>query len=52
MGENKDKKTTVDGQTLEKIKSEIESIRYGSVTVVIHDGKIVQLESSSKTRLN
>lgn len=51
MAENREKKTAIDGQTLNRIKNEIEKIQYGSVTIVIHDGKIVQLESSSKTRL-
>lgn len=51
MGEMKDKKTKVDDQTLLKIREEIEKIQYGSVTVVIHDGKIVQLDTNTKIRL-
>lgn len=51
MGELKDKKTKVDEQTLLKIREEIEKIQYGSVTVVIHDGRIVQLDTSTKIRL-
>lgn len=46
------RKTSVDEQMLQKIRTEIERIQYGSVTVVIHDGKIVQLDTNTKTRLN
>lgn len=38
-------------KALQKLKEEIEKINYGSVTVVIHEGKIVQLDTSTKIRL-
>lgn len=34
-----------------RIKSLIGSIKYGSITLVIQDGKIVQIESHDKVRL-
>ena len=33
------------------IKKYIEAIRFGSITIVIQDGKIVQIEKVEKTRL-
>lgn len=39
-------------EELNKIKQLIESIRYGSVTVVVQDGKVIQIEKNEKIRLN
>lgn len=36
---------------LEKVAEEIRKINYGSVTVVIQEGKIVQIDTSTKIRL-
>ena len=36
---------------LEKIAELIETVKYGTVTIVIQDGKIVQLEKHEKLRL-
>ena len=36
---------------LEIIKKYIEAIRFGSITIVIQDGKIIQIEKVEKTRL-
>lgn len=38
-------------KAFEKMKEEIEKINYGSVTAVIHEGKIVQLDTNIKMRL-
>jgi hypothetical protein len=46
-----DKKTTVNDEVLNQIKHKLESIEFGSVTVTVQDGRIVQLETSEKTRL-
>ena len=35
----------------EKIAELIETVKYGTVTIVIQDGKIVQLEKHEKLRL-
>lgn len=39
-------------EALRKMKEEIEKINYGSVTAVIHEGKIVQIDTSTKIRLS
>lgn len=36
----------------QKIREQAEGIQYGTVTITIHDGRITQLEASSKTRFN
>lgn len=36
---------------LNKIKKEIESIQYGTITLVIQDGVVIQLEKNEKIRL-
>lgn len=51
MAERKNVKCEVDEQTLQLLKEQIEKIAYGTVTVVIHEGKIVQIEISEKVRL-
>lgn len=37
---------------LNKIKEFIEHIRFGSVTIILQDGKVVQIEKHEKVRLN
>ncbi|UJP04650.1 MAG: YezD family protein [Nitrosomonas sp.] len=37
---------------IEKILDAVGSIEYGSVEVVIHDGKVVQIECRKKIRVN
>lgn len=44
--------TRVSKEDLLKIREFIEDIRFGSVNVVIHDGKIIQIEKNEKIRLN
>lgn len=36
---------------LAQIKDYIESIKYGSVNIIIQDGKIIQIDKSEKIRL-
>ncbi len=36
---------------LAQIKNYIESIKYGSVNIIIQDGKIIQIDKSEKIRL-
>lgn len=36
---------------LENIKEGIESIRYGTITIIIQDGVVIQLEKNEKIRL-
>ena len=42
----------VSTEELNKIKQLIESIRFGSITVVVQDGKVIQIEKHEKIRLN
>ena len=44
--------TKITREDLLKIKAFIESVRFGSVSVIIQDGKIVQIENNEKMRLN
>lgn len=44
--------TKVKKEDLEKIKEFIEDIRFDSVTVIVQDGKIIQIEKHEKLRLN
>ncbi len=38
------------GDVWEIIKKQVNDLKYGTVTITIHDGKITQVETSSKVR--
>jgi len=38
-------------EDLNKIKEFVKSITYGSVTIIVQDGRIIQLEKHEKLRL-
>lgn len=38
-------------EEVKKVLQMIETIKYGSVTVIIQDGKIVQIEKNEKLRI-
>jgi hypothetical protein len=40
-----------DSKPLEMISKMVGEIKYGTVTVVIQDGKVIQIESNEKFRL-
>lgn len=40
-----------ESKTLEAIARALQEIRFGSVEVTIHDGKVVQIEKKEKIRL-
>lgn len=44
--------TKVTKADLQKIKEFIETVRFGSVTVIVQDGKVIQIEKNEKVRLN
>lgn len=44
--------TKVTREDLLKIKEFIEEIRFGSVTVIVQDGKVIQIEKNEKVRMN
>ena len=41
----------VSDEELEKIRKLIESLKYGSINIIIQDGKIVQIDKNEKIRL-
>lgn len=51
MSEDNRKPSQIDDETLKQLKEQIGHIQYGSVTVVIHGGKVVQLDTNTKIRL-
>jgi hypothetical protein len=36
---------------LEMVKSKVDGLRFGVVQIIVHDGKITQIERTEKTRL-
>jgi hypothetical protein len=47
----REKRNTISEHDLRKIAEFIESIQYGSVSIVIQDGAIVQIEKNEKLRM-
>lgn len=45
-------RTKVTKEDLQKIKEFIEDIRFGSVSVIVQDGRIIQIEKNEKIRLH
>ena len=41
----------VSEEELRKIKEYIDAIRYGSISIVIQDGKIIQIDKNEKIRI-
>ena len=37
---------------LEIVRQKVEAIRFGSVQIVVHEGRVTQVESTEKTRFN
>ena len=50
-GENKNYQTENKTKSIEQLKKTISEVRYGTVSAVIQDGKIVQIEKNEKIRL-
>ena len=48
-GKSKDEREAI---ALRHVRDAIRAIRYGSVTVIIQDGIVVQIDSTEKTRLD
>lgn len=46
------KKTeSISNEDLKRLLDLMESVRYGSITLIIQDGKVVQIEKNEKVRL-
>jgi hypothetical protein len=48
---NSNLKEIISNKDLELLRSYIESIKFGSVTLHIHDGKVVQIEKNEKIKI-
>ena len=48
--EDKNARGKNDIRVWDDIRKKVEDLRYGSVNISVQDGKIVQVETSSKTR--
>jgi hypothetical protein len=49
--EHKEKLGSISSEDINKLISIIETVSYGSITILIQDGKIVQIEKNEKIRL-
>ncbi|MDU6265132.1 MAG: YezD family protein [Anaerocolumna aminovalerica] len=45
------KRNSVSGKDLQTIIEFIESIQFGSITIIVQDGRIVQIEKNEKVRM-
>lgn len=50
MSKETNNKNQVKDSELKKIKELIETIQYGSVTIVVQDSKVIQIEKNEKIR--
>ncbi|BCU79184.1 YezD family protein [Luteolibacter sp. LG18] len=37
---------------LEVVRTKVEALRFGSVQIIVHDGRVTQIEALEKTRFN
>ena len=42
----------VDNRVLEEVAKALTGLRYGSVEITVHDGKVTQIEAKKKIRLS
>jgi hypothetical protein len=50
MSQNNNPEPTADSW-LEIVRQRVEAMRFGSVQIVVHEGRVTQVESTEKTRL-
>ncbi|MGN0427668.1 MAG: YezD family protein [Agathobacter sp.] len=50
-GTRMDENEKVSKEAIQKIKEFIESVQFGSVNIIIQDGRIIQIEKNEKIRL-
>jgi hypothetical protein len=50
--QNGDKENVVDSRVLAEVAKALVGLRYGSVEITVHDGKVTQIEAKKKIRLN
>ncbi|MCD7810529.1 MAG: YezD family protein [Ruminococcus sp.] len=51
MNENTAKKPTGERSHLEMLEKLLSSTKYGSITLIVQDGKIIQIDKTEKYRL-
>lgn len=51
MEEEKVRKSEIKEEDIARIRELLSDIRYGSVTIIVQDGKIIQIEKNEKMRL-
>ncbi|MBR1865668.1 MAG: YezD family protein [Lachnospiraceae bacterium] len=51
MEKDTKKPAKLNAELIRQLEEQINKIQYGSVTAVIHDGRVVQIDTSSKIRL-
>lgn len=49
--ERKDDKSALDNSHLQIIADMLKDIRYGSVNIIVQDGKIIQIDKTEKVRI-
>ncbi|WP_231923211.1 YezD family protein [Sphingobium cloacae] len=37
--------------SIDKVRGVLEALRFGSITLTVHDGRVVQIDVTEKTRL-
>lgn len=45
-------KTTASSDWLTLVRQKVETLRFGVVAIAVHDGRVVQIERTEKTRLD
>lgn len=41
-----------DGEAIDEIRASLKNLRYGSVTIIVQDGVIIQIDRTEKRRLH
>lgn len=49
--ERKDSKSVLDNSHLQTISDMLKDIKYGSVNIIVQDGKIIQIDKTEKIRI-
>jgi hypothetical protein len=51
MSQERDEAVAAASETVRRILAAIKSLRYGSLEITVHDGRVVQIERKEKMRL-
>lgn len=52
MGNVSKDRNVITQSDINKIVEFLETLKYGSVTVIVQDGKVIQIEKNEKVRIN